>query len=93
MGLIAPQQRFCSPISAVYMGMVANGLLPEAVPADFAMRMGMPPLTGTRYFTPRTPAMRMRMTAYEDFAARHRADFRPRRRWFDRLAKGRIHKA
>ena len=77
MGLIAPQQRFCSPISAVYMGMVANGLLPEAVPADFAMRMGMPPLTGTRYFTPRTPAMRMRMTAYEDFAARHRVDFRP----------------
>ena len=37
--------------------------------------------------------MRMRMTAYEDFAARHRADFRPRRRWFDRLAKGRRHKA
>ena len=28
------------------MGMVANGLLPEAVPADFAMRMGMPPSYG-----------------------------------------------
>lgn len=73
------------------MGMVANGLLPEAVPADFAMRMGMPPSYG--YEVLYTPNSSHAHEDDQDFAARHRADFRPRRRWFDRLAKGRIHKA
>ncbi len=75
------------------MGMVANGLLPEAVPADFAMRMGMPPLTGTRYFTPRTPAMRMRMTKISPPATASISGPQKMDMDVDRLAKGRIHKA